>query len=53
MPEYLYEDPETGEKVSVSQGINENHKYNVDGKEFDRVFTVPNASIDTKIDPMS
>ena len=53
MPEYLYEDPETGEKVSVSQGINENHKYNVDGKEFDRVVTVPNASIDTKIDPMS
>ena len=53
MPEYLYKDPETGEEVSVYQGINEKHKYSADGKEFERVFTVPNASIDTQIDPMS
>ncbi len=53
MPEYLYKDPETGEEVSIYQGINEKHKYNADGKEFERVFTVPNASIDTNIDPMS
>ena len=53
MPEYLYEDPETGEKVSVYQGINEKHKYSADGKVFERGFTVPNASIDTQIDPMS
>ena len=53
MPEYLYKDPETGEEVSIYQGINEKHKYSADGKEFERVFTVPNASIDTNIDPMS
>ena len=53
MPEYLYKDPETGEEVSIYQGINEKHKYSANGKEFDRVFTVPNASIDTNIDPMS
>ena len=52
-PEYLYEDPETGKVVSVIQGINENHTYEEDGKKFDRVFTSPNASIDTKVDAFS
>ena len=27
MPEYLYEDPDTGKIVTVIQGINEEHKY--------------------------
>lgn len=52
-PEYLYEDPETGKVVSVIQGIDEDHTYEEDGKEFDRVFTSPNASIDTKVDAFS
>jgi hypothetical protein len=52
-PEYLYEDPDTGEVKSVLQKTNEKHEYSEKGKKFDRVFTVPNASIDTKIDATS
>ena len=52
-PEYLYEDPETGKVISIIQGINEEHKYKEDGKEFNRVFTSPNTSTDTQIDPFS
>jgi len=53
MPEYLFENPETGELISVIQGINEKHIYSEEGKEFARVFTVPTASIDSSIDPFS
>ena len=53
MPEYLYENPETGEVISVTQGVNDDHSYEEDGRQFDRVFTIPNASIDTNIDPNS
>ena len=53
MPEYLFENPETGEVISVIQGIDEEHTYSEEGKEFARVFTIPNASIDSGIDPFS
>ena len=53
MPEYLFENPETGEVISVIQGIDEKHTYSEEGKEFNRVFTVPNASVDGDIDPFS
>ena len=53
MPEYLFENPETGEIISVIQGIDEEHTYSEEKKEFDRVFTVPNASIDSSVDPFS
>tara|TARA_Y100000310_G_scaffold315080_1_gene365233 strand:+ start:1345 stop:1686 length:342 start_codon:yes stop_codon:yes gene_type:complete len=53
MPEYLYENPDTGEKVSVWQSVHEEHAYEIDGVTFDRVYTIPNASIDTKINPNS
>jgi len=53
MPEYLYQNPETGEVISVIQGIDEEHTYEEEGKTFDRVFTVPNASIDSNVDPFS
>ena len=53
MPEYLFENPDTGEVVSVIQGIDEEHVYSEDGKQFDRVFTVPNASVDSTLDPFS
>tara|TARA_B100000287_G_scaffold431740_1_gene489587 strand:- start:2876 stop:3259 length:384 start_codon:yes stop_codon:yes gene_type:complete len=53
MPEYLFENPETGEIISVIQGIDEEHSYSEGGKEFNRVFTVPNASIDSDVDPFS
>tara|TARA_R100000008_G_scaffold85885_2_gene77005 strand:+ start:2428 stop:2772 length:345 start_codon:yes stop_codon:yes gene_type:complete len=47
MPEYVYEHPETGEKVSVIQGINEDHVYECDGVSYNRVFLSPNARIDS------
>jgi hypothetical protein len=53
MPEYLYENPDTGEIISVTQGIDEEHTHSEKGKAFNRVFTVPNASIDSDVDPFS
>ena len=53
MPEYLFENPKTGEIISVIQGIDEEHAYSEEGKEFSRVFTIPNASIDSSPDPFS
>ena len=53
MPEYIYEHPETKEKITVWQSIHEAHEYEVDGIAYDRVYTIPHASIDSKIDPHS
>jgi hypothetical protein len=53
MAEYLYENPDTGKVVSVIQGVHDEHSYEEGGKKFDRVFTIPNASIDTDINPNS
>lgn len=53
MPEYIYEHPETGEQVTVLQSVHEEHVYTIDGVEYNRVYTIPNASIDTQIDPHS
>ena len=53
MPEYLFENPDTGEVISVIQGVDEEHTYSEDGKVFSRVFTVPNASVDSNVDPFS
>lgn len=33
--------------------MNEPHVYSEDGEEWERVFTVPQASVDTKVDPFS
>ena len=53
MPEYIYEHPETGEQVIVLQSIHEEHAYEIDGVAYDRVYTIPNTSMDTQIDPHS
>ena len=53
MPEYLFENPDTGEIISITQGIDEEHAYSEKDKVFNRVFTVPNASIDSDVDPFS
>jgi len=51
MPEYLYQNPKTGEVRSVIQRINEEHAYtDKDGLKWTRIFTVPQMSIDTKMD---
>ncbi len=51
MPEYLYENPKTGAIVSVIQRMLEPHVYQENGVAFKRIFIVPQASIDAKIDP--
>lgn len=50
MPSYLFSNPQTGEIVEVMQSINADHQYEKDGIKYDRVFTVPQAAIDTEID---
>jgi hypothetical protein len=51
MPIYLYKNPKTGTVKEVVQKMNDEHTYEQDGVKWERVFTAPNASIDTKVDP--
>lgn len=52
MPFYTYENPKTGETIDVLQSMSEKHEYfDQEGLEWKRVFQVPNASIDSQIDP--
>lgn len=53
MPIYQYQNPLTGELVEIPQRVNEEHVYSKDGVKYTRVFTVPNAAVDTKIDAFS
>jgi hypothetical protein len=54
MPEYLYSDPEDPSKVvSVFQKMCDEHVYETNGKSWNREFTPPQASENTKIDPFS
>jgi hypothetical protein len=53
MPEYIYKNPETGEQITVWQSVHEEHSYEIEGLPYDRVYTIPHASIDTRIDPNS
>ena len=51
---YIYSHPDSGETIEVNQGMNDVHEYVDDqGVKWNRVFTVPNSGIDTKIDPFS
>jgi len=53
MPEYFFKNPETEEIISVIQKMNDVHEYIENGIKFERLFTIPQASIDTNIDPRS
>jgi hypothetical protein len=54
MPIYEYQNPETGELIEVLQTMVEDHVYfDSDGLEWKRVFTAPNMSVDSQIDPYS
>jgi hypothetical protein len=55
MPIYLYENPKTGEIKEIIQRMDEQHIYSEDNLEWKRVFSVPNANIDTvsNINPFS
>lgn len=51
MPIYLYKNPKNGETVEVFQDMNSTHEYSdSNGLKHERVFTIPNAAIDTSID---
>ena len=52
MPIYLYQNPKTDEVIEIVQKMSEPHEYtDDDGLKWERVWTNPTASIDTKIDP--
>lgn len=53
MPLYLYTNDETGEVKEVLQSMKDKHEYFEDGVQWRRIFTIPTASIDTRIDPFS
>ena len=54
MPTYIFEHPENGEIIEVVQKIKDFHIYiDVDGTEWRRIFTAPNMSVDSDIDPFS
>lgn len=51
---YTYQNPNTGETIDVSQGMNDEHIYiDENGLKWDRVFYSPQISIDAKLDPFS
>lgn len=54
MPIYLFEHPKTKQIKEILQTMNEEHVYIDDkGIKWNRVFTKPQASIDTQIDANS
>lgn len=53
MPIYLYRNPKNNKIVQIFQEMNAEHIYFENGIEFERIFTIPNASIDSQIDPYS
>jgi hypothetical protein len=53
MPNYLFKNPNTGAIVQVFQFMNEEHVYFENGIQYERIYTVPNASIDSEINPNS
>ena len=51
MPNYLFEEIETGRIVEVFQNMNDLHEYSENGVAFRRVWSIPGASIDSQADP--
>jgi len=54
MPEYLFSNPANeSELISLILSINSKKEYIKDGVSWNRVWTIPQASIDSRIDPDS
>ena len=54
MPIYIFANPDNHfETIELIQDMNDIHEYYRDGKKWDRVFTKPQASFDTAIDPFN
>jgi len=51
MPFYQFINPETEDLIEIMQGMKEDHVYiDENGLEWERVWTIPQASFDTQID---
>lgn len=54
MPIYIFKNPKTSETIEVFQNVNDEHIYlDGDGLSYERVYTSPNVSVDSQIDPFS
>jgi hypothetical protein len=53
MPTYIYKHPNDEIYKEIVQTMNEAHVYFEDDVEWKRVFTIPQASIDSHVDPFS
>lgn len=53
MPIYLFQNPKTGKIKEIVQPMNIDHVYSEAGIKWERIFTIPQASIDTEIDAFS
>ena len=54
MPVYEYQHPKTGDIIEVIQSMKEDHVYfDKEGVEWMRIFNVPNAGVDTEMNPFS
>ena len=49
MPCYEFKHPEEERYVEIIMTMNETHEYTEDGVQWERVFSIPTASVDTKI----
>ena len=54
MPVFLYKDSRNGKIHEIIQRMSEKHEaFSSDGFKLERIFTIPRASVDTKISPYS
>lgn len=54
MPSYLFEHPDTKQILEVVQKMDDDHIFiDKDGVKWNRIFTIPQSSIDSEIDPFN
>jgi hypothetical protein len=54
MPIYIYQNPKNGNILEIHQSINDLHEYiDESGLKWNRIFTVPQVGLDTKLDAFS
>lgn len=54
MPQYSFSNPQNDlDVVSIVMSVNDVHEYYKNGVKWNRVWTIPQASIDSRIDPNS
>jgi len=50
---YIFQHPKTGKIKEVFQNMNDEHVYEENGVQWERVWTVPQAAVDANIDPFN